>query len=190
MGQQPTGYIIVLSTGASDMWWVNKVFNFVAVMAAVVHRRVESTVQYTYNHADTRPIWCCIWYFVQECRSKMRLCSHDVDLMHRKKWKGGRRRRYGGSAEKSTIYSLYHRFYNTWLLFKFHLKPWTPVNGVKLVHGLNNLYLRFALAWPGGRKTHGGGEERGERKREERKGGEKEREKGEEREKRRERLST
>ena len=44
--------------------------------------------------------------------------------------------------------------------------------------------------WPGGRKKLGGGEERGERKREERKGGEKEREKGEEREKRRERLST
>ena len=45
-------------------------------------------------------------------------------------------------------------------------------------------------ARPGGRKKLGGGEERGERKREERKGGEKERERGEEREKRRERLST
>ena len=52
------------------------------------------------------------------------------------------------------------------------------------------MYQRFARARPGGRKTHGGGEERGERKREERKGGEKEREEREEREKRRERLST
>ena len=40
---------------------------------------------------------------------------------------------------------------------------------------------------PGGRKKLGGGEERGERKREERKGGEKEREKGEERERKGER---
>ena len=64
------------------------------------------------------------------------------------------------------------------------------MNGVKLLHGPNRPHLRFARHRPGGRKTHGGGEERGERKREERKGGEKEREKGEEREKRRERLST
>ena len=54
----------------------------------------------------------------------------------------------------------------------------------------NKLSLHSSRARPGGRKKLGGGEERGERKREERKGGEKERERGEEREKRRERLST
>ena len=124
------------------MWWVNKVFNFVAARAAVIHRRVESTVQYIIMQILGR---FGAVYDTLFKNAVVRWALFARRRSHREKMEGGKKKIWRVVRLKmSTIYSLYHRFYNTWLLFKFHLKPWTPVNGVKLVHGLNNLYLRFA----------------------------------------------
>ena len=75
----------------------------------------------------------------------MSFVLHDVDLIV-KKWRGEKKKWRVVRLKMSTIYSLYHRFYNTWLLFKFQLKPWTPVTGTKQWPGPHNLYRRFARA--------------------------------------------
>ena len=108
------------------LWLDNKVINFVAARAraAVIHCRVESTVQCIISCRYSANLVGCIHILFNNAVVRWALFSTTL-ISCEKMWKAGRGKkmiRWVVRLKMSTIYSLYHWFYNTWLLFKFHLK--------------------------------------------------------------------
>ena len=130
MGRQPTGYIIVLSTGASDMWWVNKVFNFVAARAAVIHRRVESTVQYIIMQILGRFGAVYDTLFKNAVVRWALFCTTSISSW--RKNEGGRRRNGGSFGWKWALFTAFITDFTTLGYFLSsiwsHGLPWTELN--------------------------------------------------------------